>query len=160
MLAGRNIGMFVGVIGFGALADKLQTLGIKLISVYSSGVFLSIIVQVLIASECVSIATILCAAFGFFGSSTLLVYALLGQMFPRSIAGKVNTAQNMLIFIGAFGVQWCIGLIINYWPNLGEGKYDPVGHQAAFFVIIFVEILAFIWFLVPTFQNSPSVTSS
>ena len=155
-----NIGMFVGVIGFGALADKLQTLGIKLISVYSSGVLLSIIVQVLIASECVSIATILCAAFGFFGSSTLLVYALLGQMFPRSMAGKVNTAQNMLIFIGAFGVQWCIGLIINYWPNLGEGKYDPAGHQAAFFVIIFVEILAFIWFLVPTFKNSPSVTSS
>ncbi|MEE2956206.1 MAG: MFS transporter [Pseudomonadota bacterium] len=154
-----NIGMFAGVIGFGALADKLQTFGIKLISVYSVGVLLSIFVQLLIASECVSVATILCAAFGFFGSSTLLVYALLGQMFPRDMAGKVNTAQNMLIFIGAFGVQWCIGLIINYWPILGEGKYDPAGHQAALFVIIFLEILAFLWFLSTIFKKSPSATS-
>ena len=151
--------MFAGVIGFGALADKLQTFGIKLISVYSVGVLLSIFVQLLIASECVSVATILCAAFGVFGSSTLLVYALLGQMFPRDMAGKVNTAQNMLIFIGAFGVQWCIGLIINYWPILGEGKYDPAGHQAALFVIIFLEILAFLWFLSTILKKSPSATS-
>ena len=111
---------------------------------------LSLIFQIFIAAEFTSLAKLLCAGFGFFGSSTLLVYALLGQTYPSHMVGKVNTAQNMLIFISAFILQWGIGAIIDLWPALGDGQYDPIGHQVALVIVIILEILAFIWLLMPT----------
>ena len=52
----------------------------------------------------------------FFGSANLLVYSVLTQDFPKKLTGRVNTASNMLSFVGAFIVQWGIGLVINQWP--------------------------------------------
>ena len=145
-----NIGMLVGVIGIGIIADKLQNIGIGLITVVRAGVVLSLIVQILMAAEFTSLAKSLCAGFGFFGSSTLLVYALLGQTYPSHMVGKVNTAQNMLIFISAFILQWGIGVIIDIWPALGDGRYDPIGHQVALVSVIILEVFAFVWLLMPT----------
>ncbi len=144
-----NIGMFAGVIGIGVLADRLQNVGFGLITVVRAGVGASLFIQIMIAAEFTSLAVFLCAGFGFFGSSTLLVYALLGQSFPKHMVGKVNTAQNMLIFIGAFVLQWGIGVIIDFWPSPGDGRYDPAGHQVALIIVIVLEILAFIWLLMP-----------
>ncbi len=145
-----NLGMFAGVVGFGILADQLQKFGLGLLAVVRFGVASSIVVQIMFAAEFVSLAGIWCAAFGFFGSSTLLVYALLAQNFPSHMVGKVNTAQNMLIFISAFILQWGIGIIIDFWPAVGDGRYDPLGHQVAFIFVITLEVLAFIWLLCPS----------
>ena len=149
-----NIGMLVGVISMGVIADKLQHLGIGLISVVRAGVMLSLIFQIMIAAEFTSLSIYLCAGFGFFGSSTLLVYALLSQTFPSHMVGKVNTAQNMLIFISAFILQWGIGVLIGLWPPLGDGSYDPVGHQVALISVILLEILGFILLLLPVRRSS------
>ena len=145
-----NVGMFAGVVGFGILADRLQKLGLGLMTVVRFGVAASLIVQMMFAAEITSLAVILCGAFGFFGSSTLLVYALLAQNFPGHMVGKVNTAQNMMIFISAFILQWGIGIIIDFWPSVGDGRYDPAGHQVAFIFVITLEVLAFIWLLCPS----------
>jgi len=145
-----NIGMFAGVVGFGVLADRLQKFGFGLMTIVRFGVGASLIVQIMFAVEVTSLAVFMCAAFGFFGSSTLLVYALLGQNFSGHMVGKVNTAQNMMIFIGAFVVQWGIGVIIDFWPAIGEGRYDPAGHQVALTCVIVLEVLAYIWLLMPS----------
>jgi len=145
-----NVGMFAGVVGFGVLADRLQKFGLSLMTVVRFGVCASLVVQIMFAAEVTSLAVFMCAAFGFFGSSTLLVYSLLGQNFPSHMVGKVNTAQNMMIFISAFGLQWGIGVIIDFWPAVGDGRYDPAGHQVALIFVIALEVLAFIWLLCPS----------
>ena len=66
------------------------------------------------------------------------------------MVGKVNTAQNMMIFIGAFIFQWGIGVIIDFWPAVGDGRYDPAGHQVALTCVIALEVLAYIWMLMPS----------
>ena len=142
-----NFGMFIGVLFFGTLADRLQKYGIKPITVMGTGIALSLIIQCLFAFEHVQFATPLCFTFGFLGSSPLLVFSILGQNFPSHLAGRANTAQNMLSFIGAFSVQWGIGAIINIWPERSGGLYDPTGHQAALITVIAIEIAAFIFFL-------------
>ena len=144
-----NIGMFVGVICIGVLADRFQALGINPIVIMGSGIGLSIIVQSQFALEQVAFATPLCFAFGFLGSSPLLVWSIYALHFPRELVGRVNTAQNMLSFIGAFLVQWGVGLIINMWPERPGSHYDPAGHQAAFVTMICIEVVAFVWFLWP-----------
>ena len=108
----------------------------------------------MIAAEFTSLSIYLCAGFGFFGSSTLLVYALLSQTFPSHMVGKVNTAQNMLIFISAFILQWGIGVLIGLWPPLGDGSYDPVGHQVALIRVFLLEVLGLILFLLPVRRSS------
>src|SRR5690606_203210 len=113
------------------------------------GLGASLLVQTMFALEQTAFAVPLCFAFGFFGSATLLVYSVLGQEFPPRLVGRVNTAQNMLTFIGAFAAQWGVGAIIGLWPELPGGLYDPAGHQAALIAVIALEVLAFLWFLLP-----------
>ena len=55
----------------------------------------------------------------------------------------------MLSFIGAFAAQWGIGAIINMWPELAGGVYDPAGHRAALTAVIGIQIAAFAYFLLP-----------
>ena len=155
-----NIGMFAGVVGFGVLADRLQKFGFGLMTIVRFGVGASLIIQIMFAAEITSLAVLMCAAFGFFGSSTLLVYALLGQNFSGHMVGKVNTAQNMMIFIGAFVVQWGIGVIIDFWPAVGEGRYDPAGHQVALSCVIALEVLAYIWLLMPSRMDKSEESNS
>jgi predicted MFS family arabinose efflux permease len=155
-----NIGMFAGVVGFGVLADRLQKFGFGLMTIVRFGVGASLIIQIMFAAEITSLAVLMCAAFGFFGSSTLLVYALLGQNFSGHMVGKVNTAQNMMIFIGAFVVQWGIGVIIDFWPAVGEGRYDPAGHQVALSCVIALEVLAYIWLLMPSRMDKSEKSNS
>jgi predicted MFS family arabinose efflux permease len=155
-----NIGMFAGVVGFGVLADRLQKFGFGLMTIVRFGVGASLIIQIMFAAEITSLAVLMCVAFGFFGSSTLLVYALLGQNFSGHMVGKVNTAQNMMIFIGAFVVQWGIGVIIDFWPAVGEGRYDPAGHQVALSCVIALEVLAYIWLLMPSRMDKSEKSNS
>lgn len=149
-----NVGMFVGVLCIGVLADRVQALGISPIVIMGSGIGLSIIVQTQFALEQVTFVVPLCFAFGFLGSSPLLVWSVFALHFPRSLSGRVNTAQNMLSFIGAFAVQWGVGLIISLWPEGSDNRYDPAGHQAAFVTMICIEIAAFVWFLWPSRDRS------
>jgi len=144
-----NIGMFIGVLFLGTVADRLQKFGIRPVAVMGCGIGISLGIQSLFALEQTSIATPLCFAFGFFGSSPLLVFSVFGQTFPSHLAGRANTAQNMLSFIGAFAAQWGIGAIINIWPELAGGLYDPAGHRAALMTVIGAEMVAFAYFLWP-----------
>jgi sugar phosphate permease len=144
-----NVGMFVGVISIGIVADRVQAFGIRPVHIMGGGIGLSLVVQCFFALEQAEYAVPLCFAFGFLGSSPLLVFSIFGQSFPAELVGRVNTAQNMLSFIGAFAVQWGVGVIINLWPELPGNHYDPAGHQAALVTLICVELVAFIWFLWP-----------
>ncbi|MSP79847.1 MAG: MFS transporter [Rhodospirillales bacterium] len=140
-----NFGQFAGVLVIGAIADRAQRFGVRPYGCVGVGVAFSILAQTLLALKSTAIAYPLCAAFGFFGSATLLVYAVLGQHFSPSLGGRVNTLQNLLVFSTAFAAQWGVGAIINLWPQIGEGRYDPAAHQAAFLTLIALEVLAMAW---------------
>lgn len=144
-----NLGMFVGVLIIGAVADRLQRIGVRPIILVGIGFTASIGVQLMFALEATALATPLCIAFGFFGSCTVLVYAVFGQRFPAHLIGRVNTAQNLLIFLAAFIAQWGIGAIINLWPAVDGTHYDQAAHQAAFVVMIGLQLAALAWFLWP-----------
>ena len=144
-----NIGMFVGVIVIGVLAERVQQYDIKPIAIVCLGIAGSIAVQTCFIFGLFSSESTLCFLFGFFGSSTLLVYSVLTQRFPKRLTGRVNTAQNMLTFIAAFITQWVVGMIINYWPKLENLSYPSEAHRTAFAVMVIIEILAFVFFVWP-----------
>jgi MFS family permease len=78
------------------------------------------------------------------GAATVLSYSILGDCFPKEIAGQANAALNLLHIGGAFVLQETIGLIVNRWPSLG-GHYPPLAYKTAFALI--VQIGGIIWFV-------------
>ena len=143
-----NIGMLAGVLSIGVFAELLQRLGVPPVFLII-GTILSIIVQGMFALAWTDYPSLLCFLFGYFGSTSTLVYAVLNQKFPNELAGRVNTAQNMLIFITGFSIQWGAGVIIDCSQRRLEGLYSAEGHQMAIFTFIFLEVLGVIFFLWP-----------
>jgi len=150
-----NIGMFVGVLSIGLVAERLQKLGIPTVVPAVAGIVLSLVVQAMFAAAWTDYAAILCLAFGYFGSTATLAYAVLNQKFPQKLTGRVNTAQNMMTFIAAFAMQWLVGIIIGLYPSPGDGLYSSDGHQTALIVLIVIELAGLIFFLWPRHTPDP-----
>jgi MFS family permease len=140
--------MVAGFISMGVIADRLSRFGIKPTTVAITGMIVFIVVQCLITFELVDMILPLWMLFGFFATTGILPYAALSQKFPLNLAGRVNTGLNLLVFISAFAAQWGSGVIIGMWPKTAEGNYDPAGYQAAFGVIMGLQVLGVIWLIV------------
>ena len=67
------------------------------------------------------------------------------------LAGMIryNTTLNMLAFGATFGVQAAVGWVIDLWPPLGEGRYDPEAYRWAFGALVVLQVAAWLWYLVP-----------
>ena len=72
---------------------------------------------------------------------------LLPRAFPSALAGRVVTAINLLVFVGAFAFQWGIGEVIDLWPPT-EGGYAPEAYRVAFGILLALELLSLGWFFV------------
>ncbi len=88
-------------------------------------------------------------AFGFFGTTGILQYAVLSQHFPKELAGRVNTAINLLVFITIFILQSLSGQVINMWEVTASGGYDPRAYKAAFGFFLALQVATYIWFILP-----------
>lgn len=65
--------------------------------------------------------------------------------FPATLAGRANTAFNLLLFVGAFAVQWGIGLLIDVFTAYGA---TPAGAmRSAFAVCLACQAAAFAAYL-------------
>ena len=61
----------------------------------------------------------------------------------------------MMVFIATFAAQWGIGEIIDLWPQIGEGRYDPEAQQTAMVVMIGLQLAGFAWFAWPRPRPRP-----
>lgn len=141
------VAMVAGFIIMGAAAERLSRLGIKPIAVAVTGISVFMTIQALLILEVTSWARTLWILFGFFGTTGIIPYAALSQSFPLHLSGRVNTAINLLVFVAAFSAQWGIGAIINLWPGAADGGYAPPGYQAAFTMMLVLQLLALLWFV-------------
>jgi predicted MFS family arabinose efflux permease len=117
MLALATVGIVLGTFGSGLIADRLSRRGIPTIFVAAAMSTLYMLVQFSLVLRLPIPAPLVWGAFAFFGMSTALYYAVLGQSFPADLSGRVNTALNMLVFVGAFLLQWLIGVVLGFWPS-------------------------------------------
>jgi predicted MFS family arabinose efflux permease len=140
------VAMVLGFVTLGTAAERLSRRGISTLSVGAMGMGFFMAVMVLIVSGNKSGVTLMWMLFGFFGTSGILPYAALSQSFPLRLSGRVNTALNLLVFLAAFAAQWGIGAIIGIWPTTGSGGYAPVGYQAAFGILLAIQLITIFWF--------------
>lgn len=64
-----------------------------------------------------------------------LTQPAVGMAFSLSNAGKALTSFNLLLFIGAFALQWIIGVIIDLTMNLGYSEISGFRFAMIFFLL-------------------------
>ena len=80
-----------------------------------------------------------------------LTQPAVGMAFSLSNAGKALTSFNLLLFIGAFAVQWIIGIIIDSSVSLGFS--EVIGFKAGMMFILITSFFSYLFSLVKNFKN-------
>ena len=55
---------------------------------------------------------------------TTLVQSYLALSFPAALAGRANSAYNLMLFVGAFATQWGFGVVVDGLKMNGVGAVD------------------------------------
>ena len=155
-LFGIAAAMTTGYFTWGLVAERLERwFGVRPMSVAAFGMGVFLVSQGLIASEWVvtweaalpGVVVGTWLVFGFAGTAGVLPYAALSQAFPAKLAGRVNTALNLIVFVFAFVGQWLAGTMIDLWPLSATGGYAHEGFRAAFGLFLGLQVLSAAWYL-------------
>jgi predicted MFS family arabinose efflux permease len=139
-----GVAMIFCYLGFGRAADAFNKRGRSTLPLLAGGVVLASLCLALLALGVRSGAVVLWSIF--FGSSTavVLMYALLGRRYPKQMAGRVNTALNVFVFIGMFSGQWAVGIVLNQWPQTPDG-YAPEAYPWALGTLWTIQFAGLVW---------------
>ena len=74
-----------------------------------------------------------------------------GMAFTVSNAGKALTSFNLLLFIGAFALQWIIGVIIDLTMHLGFS--EVLGFKFAMIFFLLTSFFSYLFFLIKNYKN-------
>ena len=149
MLLFYGVLVIIGFIVSGTVAAWLQRRGISLIS-FIAGLFIaSIALQTPLLLPSGAGRWVVLFGLGAFNGITALCYPVLNAHFPPGMSGRVNTAMNLFFFCGAFALQFAVGAVIDLFPQIAPGRYPVVAYEVAFGLMLTVELLSWLWLLVP-----------
>ncbi|MCX7149709.1 MAG: MFS transporter, partial [Rhodocyclales bacterium] len=74
-----------------------------------------------------------------------LSYALLQRHYAVTLAGRVNTALNLTVFVGAFCIQWGFGAAVDALQ--GAGHTLRAAYQISLGGLLILQAMSWIWFL-------------
>lgn len=142
--------MLGGFLFMGFFATKLVHRGIKLERVYLAAMTVALLGFALITWQ-PQIGNLLWPVLGVCFSLSNISYSLVAQAFPPALSGRANTALNLLVFLGAFGLQWGIGGLVDSLQAAGWSA--DTAYRIAFFALSGGQLLALVWLLLPIRQR-------
>ncbi|HEV7476587.1 MAG TPA: hypothetical protein VGO02_02500, partial [Burkholderiales bacterium] len=74
--------------------------------------------------------------------------SILARRYPKEMAGRVNTAVNVVGFVGMFAGQWAIGAVLSLWPphaSGGAAGYAAQGYPWALGMVWAVQLAGLAW---------------
>lgn len=83
----------------------------------------------------------------FLCSGSIVTYTWCNEPFPKALAGRSSTALNLFIFLGAFGVQWGIGIGVDAY--VASGFTQEAALERVMLELSVLMLLSFLWFVRP-----------
>jgi predicted MFS family arabinose efflux permease len=83
--------------------------------------------------------------YGLGAATNVLAFTVLNDGFAADLAGRANTALNLMMFGGGFVAQWGIGLVVDA-ARAGFGLDAPGGLRFAFALVLALNVIAYLWF--------------
>ncbi|WP_350333419.1 MFS transporter [Coralliovum pocilloporae] len=139
-----------GFLGLGALATRLGNRGISAATVSVCGMGAFLVAQVLLILLPAETVWPVWLLYTFAGTSGIISYAALTQLFPRALAGRVNTAINFLVFILAFAMQWLTGELIDLFES-----GVSTGYTVTFTAFLALQSVAWVWYFARRHELKP-----
>lgn len=150
------IGFVIGSLTTGWIADRAQRRGLAIEAVVGGSFVLFALSQCLIILQAPLPPVLPWMLFGFAGQAGNLGYATLAGHFGPASAGRAQSAANLLLFAAAWGLQWGIGGILDFFPGATEGASAPAGYRWAFGTAFLLQIVAVWWYLRIFRRKSPA----
>jgi predicted MFS family arabinose efflux permease len=139
-----SLAMILGFLAISGLASRLARAGVSPLALYRYGMGFGIVLMVLVVGRVLP-STALWMALGFAFSFSNLPFALLSASFPLHLAGRVNTVLNLAVVLGAFLLQWAIGLAVD--GLTGAGLAPVAAYRATFALLTALQAGSYAWFL-------------
>lgn len=76
----------------------------------------------------------------------LTAYPIFTSMFSPEMAGRVQTLFNMIMFIMSTVFQSGVGIIIDQFPVVEAGSFNPEGYRISLLVLAAVNAAALLWY--------------
>ncbi|KWR89524.1 MFS transporter [Cupriavidus sp. IDO] len=138
--------MMAGCVGSGWAARHLERMGVSLYAFAGAGMTGFIVIQGLIMAQVPLPPALLWAAYGMFGSSGILTYAVLARSFPDALIGRATTALTLTVFLATFACQVGVGLVLDLWPATA-GHYPKAAHLTVWAGLVALQVVAAVWYL-------------
>jgi predicted MFS family arabinose efflux permease len=74
-----------------------------------------------------------------------LLQTQIALSFPKHIAGRILTTYNLMVFVGAFAVQWGFGLLTDLFTALGYSTSQAL--TGAMGCLVVLQFISMFWFL-------------
>ena len=152
-LMALSIAMVFAYFSIGLLSTRLARHGIGTVHLLGGGMLMSLSTLLLIITQAVDQHYLLWIAYGAFSSAGTLSYPATAAGFPTSLSGRVNTLLNLIAFLGAFSLQWGMGVMID---DFLESGYSPaIAHRNTFAMLFILQVLALIWLFLGARRTKP-----
>lgn len=148
-LLAMGIALSASALFLGTAGDRLRKRGISLSVTFAWAAGIALLAQLALVLRWPLPAWLPWIAIAGIGAATVLSYAILTEIFPKSASGRANGALNLLHIGAAFAVQIGVGLVVDLWPA-EEGRHPAIAYKAAFGIVLALQAVAFLWFVRPT----------
>lgn len=137
-------GMLIGFLAIATLVVPLRRRGIEPHAILAVGMGCGVAIMAMIVLG-LGPSHLLWFGLGLVFSVGNLAYALLAEHFPRELSGRVTTALNLAAFVGAFGLQWGMGVAVDMFGARGMATADA--YRWAFGALTAAQAAVWLWFL-------------
>ena len=139
-----GLAMLTGFIFVATCSRWLSRHGIAPMTLLTVGIGMGLLVEAAIIAD-LARPSWLWPLLGLSFSLSNIAYSQLSAKFPVELSGRVNTALNLLVFVGAFGLQWGIGAMVDALTRGGLVRVQAF--RITFSVLLAAQALAFAWFM-------------
>ena len=140
-----NLALTAGMMVTGVIADGFARIGVGAIGVVRFSAMILLVPLILLIFEVHPRGYWVWAVFGFLSNLAIVIYPAISAHFTVRYSGRAMTGLNLLLFLGAFLMQYLVGAVIDLWPAGPDGGYHPDGYRTAFWFVSLLIVLGLGW---------------
>lgn len=146
------VAFMVGIFSIGVIADRLQRRGIGPMTTLPGFLVVHVAAQILIVFQVKAVALPAWLAIAAVGQVAILAFPWFARKVGENLSGRANATINFAMFVVAFTAQYGVGLVISLFTSTTTG-YDPIAYAWAFGGLLFMQLLALLWYFVSDKEN-------
>lgn len=154
-----NLSLLIAYLGLSWWAPRYvaygQRRGLPALRVVAIGLSLSVLLQGLMVLLPYPQSWWLWVPFAVVITVTTLGQTHVSLAFPTALVGRANSAFNLTLFVGAFSLQWGIGVLLDWFVALGWRNADAM--RMAFACYVLLQVFTLWQFLRQWSIEAPSI---